>query len=120
MLVASGSEVSLACDAAEKLGADSLPARVVSLPSLDLFLAQDPVYRESLLPSDGTPIVAVEAARGDSLHRLVGSRGLVYGIDRFGASAPYTELAEYFGFTPDKLCARVQAHVRALEGGSAR
>jgi transketolase len=114
VLLATGSEVALACDAAEKLSANSTPARVVSLPSLELFLEQPESYRRALLPDDGTPIVAVEAARGESLRRLVGGSGLVYGIDRFGASAPSADLAEYFGFTPDRLCSRVQEHLRAL------
>jgi len=115
VLVATGSEVSLACDAADKLRAESVPARVVSLPSLELFLAQPRERREALVPSDGTPVVVVEAGRGESLRRLAGTRGLVYGIDRFGASAPYADLAEYFGFTPDKLCARVLEHLSALD-----
>jgi transketolase len=114
VLLATGSEVALAGDAAEKLRANSTPARVVSLPSLELFLEQPESYRRALLPDDGTPIVAVEAARGESLRRLVGGSGLVYGIDRFGASAPSADLAEYFGFTPDRLCSRVQEHLRAL------
>jgi transketolase len=114
VLVATGSEVRLACDAAEKLAGEGLPARVVSLPCLSLFLEQPAEYRRRLLPEDGTPIVAVEAARGESLRRLVGGRGLVYGIDRFGASAPFPDLAQHFGFTPDQLAARVRAHLRGL------
>ncbi len=115
VLVASGSEVSLACAAAEKLHAESVPARVVSLPCLELFLAQPETWRHALIPADGPPVVAIEAARGQSLHVLAGARGLVYGIDRFGASAPSTDLGEYFGFTPDRVCARVLEHLRALE-----
>ncbi len=116
VLVASGSEVSLACAAAEKLAADRVPARVVSLPCLELFAEQPEAWRRALVPSgDGPPVVAVEAARGQSLHALVGARGLVYGIDRFGASAPYTDLAEYFGFTPDRLRARILEHLRGLD-----
>ncbi|HVH18355.1 MAG TPA: transketolase [Myxococcota bacterium] len=112
VLVATGSEVSLACDAAEKLAAERVPARVVSLPSLELFLAQPAGYRHALVPESGPPVVVVEAGRGESLRRLAGTRGLVYGIDRFGASAPYTDLAQAFGFTPDQLCARVLEHLR--------
>jgi transketolase len=115
VLVATGSEVALACDAADKLASAGKPARVVSLPSLELFLAQPAEYRRALVPEDGTPVVTVEAGRGESLRRLAGARGLVYGIDRFGASAPYTDLAVYFGFTPDRLCARVLEHLEALE-----
>jgi transketolase len=112
VLVATGSEVSLACDAAEKLAAERVPARVVSLPSLELFLAQPPEYRRALVPEANLPVVVVEAGRGESLRRLAGSRGLVYGIDRFGASAPYADLAQFFGFTPDQLSARVREHLR--------
>ena len=112
VLVASGSEVSLACDAAEKLHAENVAARVVSLPCLELFNAQPQAWRDQLIPSEGVPVIAIEAARGQSLRGLVGPRGLVYGIDRFGASAPYTDLAEFFGFTPDRVCARVLEHLR--------
>ena len=90
--------------------------RVVSVPCLGLFLEQPAEYRRSLVPEDDTPVVAVEAARGESFHRLLGRRGLVYGIDRFGASAPHTALAEAFGFTPDQLAARVREHLRESSG----
>jgi transketolase len=110
-LVASGSEVSLACEAAALLSSDGIAARVVSAPSLELFAAQPAAYRDELLPSF-VPVVAVEAGRGQSLRGLVGREGLVYGIERFGASAPYQKLAEHFGFTPDALAKRVRAHLR--------
>jgi transketolase len=84
----------------------------VSLPCLEVFLAQPEEYRRSLVPADGTPVVAVEAGVGESLRRLVGPRGLVYGIDRFGASAPMADLAEEFGFTPNKLAASILEHIR--------
>ena len=112
--IATGSEVGLACDAAEKLAAENTQARVVSLPCLELFLEQPREYQRALVPDDGTPVFAVEAGRGESLRRLVGSRGQVYGIDRFGASAPYADLAEFFGFTPDRLSASVRSHLREL------
>jgi transketolase len=118
VLVATGSEVSLACDAAEKLAAERVPARVVSLPSLELFLAQPAAWRHALVPEEGPPVVVVEAGRGESLRRLAGTRGLVYGIDRFGASAPYADLARFFGFTPDQLCARVLEHLRERSEGT--
>jgi transketolase len=114
VLVATGSEVVLACDAADKLRAEGLTARVVSLPCLELFLEQPEEYRRRLVPEDGAPVIAVEAARGESLRRLVGHRGLICGIDRFGASAPLADLAEAFGFTPDRLAARIRDHVRTL------
>jgi transketolase len=112
VLLATGSEVSLACDAANKLGAAGLPARVVSVPCLELFLEQPEEYRLGLVPQEGVPVVAVEAARGESFRRLVGRRGLICGIDRFGASAPQAVLAETFGFTPDQLVARIQEHIQ--------
>jgi transketolase len=111
VLVASGSEVSLACEAAALLSSDGIAARVVSAPSLELFAAQPAAYRDELLPSF-VPVVAVEAGRGQSWRGLVGREGLVYGIERFGASAPYPKLAEHFGFTPAALAERVRAHLR--------
>jgi transketolase len=86
----------------------------VSLPCLELFLEQPPEFQRSLVPDDGTPVVAVEAGRGESLRRLVGSRGLIRGIDRFGASAPHGELAELFGFTTDQLTESVRQHLERL------
>jgi len=88
VLAASGSEVSLARDAAGLLREGGLQVRVVSAPSLELFRQQPDDYRRAVLPADGTPVVAVEAALGGSWWPLVGPGGLVYGIDRFGASAP--------------------------------
>lgn len=112
VLVATGSEVSLACAAAERLATQGVAARVVSMPSLERFAAQPEAARRALLPADGTPIVAVEAGRGETFWKHLGSRGLVYGIDRFGASAPAGPLAAHLGFTPDALAARVLEHVR--------
>lgn len=113
VIVATGSEVRLACETAEKLRAEGLPARVVSLPCLSLFLEQPEEYRRSLIPDDGTPLVAVEAARGESLRALVGAEGLVHGVPSFGRSAPFADLCAHFGFTPDQLAAKVTAHVRS-------
>lgn len=111
VLAATGSEVSLACEAAEKLASQGVAARVVSVPSLDRFAAQPDAVRHALLPNDGTPIVAVEMGRGESFWRHLGPRGLVYGIQTFGASAPQSQLAGRFGFTADALAAAVQAHI---------
>jgi transketolase len=111
VLAASGSEVALACEAAALLSSDGIAARVVSVPSLELLAEQPAAYRDELLPS-GVPLVAVEAGRAESWRGLVGRDGLVYGIDRFGASAPWKKLAEHFGFTPDALAKRVREHLR--------
>jgi transketolase len=111
VLAATGSEVSLACAAAELLEADGIAVRVVSVPCVELLLEQPQAYRDALLPRDGTPIVAVEAGVGESLRRLTGPRGFIYGIDRFGASAPLADLAQHYGFTAPQLAARVRAHL---------
>jgi transketolase len=110
VLLATGSELPLVCETADRLAGEGLVARVVSAPSLELFAAAGEAWRRSLLPP-GVPRVAVEAARGGSLHALVGQGGLVHGIDRFGASAPHGDLAEAFGFTAEALTARVLAHL---------
>ncbi len=111
VLLASGSEVSLCCDAAAKLSSEGLAVRVVSAPCLELFEALPQAERDALLPRDGTVIIGVEAARGETLRRYIGARGMVYGIQRFGASAPAADLAEQFGFTPDQLAAKVKVHL---------
>ncbi|MEB2344178.1 MAG: transketolase [Deltaproteobacteria bacterium] len=112
VLLATGSEVSLSVEAAAKLAADGIAARVVSAPCLELFAAQPEDWRRTLLAGGATPVVAVEAARGESFRRFVGPKGLVVGIDRFGASAPIGPLAETFGLTPDQLAERVRQHLR--------
>jgi len=111
VLLATGTEVRLACEAADKLDPCGVAARVVSVPCLELFEEQGEAFVESLVPDDGTKIVAVEAGRAESFRKLVGRRGMVYGIDRFGASAPAAALAEEFGFTPDALAERVKGFV---------
>jgi transketolase len=114
VLVATGSEVSLAVKAAAQLRGDGIAARVVSLPCLELFLEQGADFRRGVIPDDGTPIVAVEAARGESLWRVLGANGLLYGIDRFGTSAPLADLTREYGFTAEQLAERVRTHVRSI------
>ncbi len=99
LLIATGSEVALAVDAAEALAADGIQARVVSMPSTDVFDAQDKDYQESVLPAAVTARVAIEAGVTDGWWRYVGTQGRVVGLDRFGESAPAGELFEHFGFT---------------------
>jgi transketolase len=110
-LLATGSEVSLACQAASLLAEQGLAARVVSVPCLELFLERSAEERAGVIPDDGTPLVAVEAGAAQSFWRLVGPGGLICGIEGFGASAPAADLADHFGFTPEKLAARISEFV---------
>ncbi|TQD50707.1 transketolase [Marilutibacter aestuarii] len=106
ILLATGSEVGLAMQAAERLG-DSV--RVVSMPSTDVFDRQDEAYRESVLPRACRRRVAVEAGVSDFWRKYVGLDGAVIGIDTFGASAPIKPLMEHFGFTVDKAVEAARA-----------
>jgi len=112
IMMASGSEVSLASQAAELMQASGVSARIVSVPCLELFLAQSEEDQLALVPDDGTPVVAVEAGVGESFRRFVGRSGLIYGIQRFGASAPGGQLAERLGFTAKQLSETVLRRVR--------
>jgi len=107
VLVATGSEVSLAAGAAGLLEEDGISARVVSLPSWEAFFAQDETYRTSVLGSD-LPIVSIEAASTFGWERIIGANGLAIGIDHFGASAPAGVIAEHWGFTPHAVSAKVK------------
>lgn len=109
ILIASGSEVSLALDAQKLLAAEGIAARVVSMPSWELFEAQPQDYRDWVLPPQITARVAVEAAVPLGWERYVGSQGQVIGLNRFGASAPYKVLAEKFGFTAQAVADQAKA-----------
>ena len=109
VVIATGSEVSLAVAAAEQLDAEGVGVRVVSLPCWELFEAQEPAYRESVLPA-GVPRVAVEAGATLGWERYAGS-GPVIGVDRFGASAPGGEIAARLGLTENAVCAAVRSVV---------
>ena len=100
--MSSGSEVALVMSAREKLAAAGIKARVVSMVSHEQFAREAPQYREIVLPS-GVPRVAIEAAHPMSWYRWVGDNGVVLGIERFGASAPYERIYEELGLTVDKL-----------------
>ncbi len=100
VLIATGSEVNLALEAAKLLREHGVRTRVVSMPSQELFLEQDSAYQESVIPSYATCFVSIEAGSTYGWERFIGRDGLAIGLDRFGASAPYKVLAEKFGFTP--------------------
>jgi transketolase len=103
ILIATGSEVSLAVDAYEELRSDGVRARVVSLPSWYLFDLQPAEYRESVLPDAVQARVAVEQASTLGWDRYVGPHGQIVGMHTFGASAPLKEVQRKFGFTPERV-----------------
>jgi transketolase len=108
LLIATGSEVALALEAQKRLAEDHIYVRVVSMPSWELFAAQDAAYQESVLPKAITGRVAVEAGSPFGWERWVGTEGQIVGVDRFGASAPAEEIFEAYGFTPENVCAAVR------------
>ena len=99
IIIATGSEVGLAMSAADQLSGQGINVRVVSMPNPGRFLAQERVYRESVLPADCKARVAVEAGVRHYWHPFVGDAGRIIGIDQFGASAPASELFEFYGIT---------------------
>ncbi len=103
VLMATGSELQIAVAAREVLEAEGTPTRVVSFPCLEWFEAQDPAYRDSVLPPDVRARVAVEAAVPMSWYRYVGDAGRIVGLDHYGASAAYTVLYEQFGLTREAV-----------------
>lgn len=105
ILIATGSEVALAVEAARKLHAEDIYVRVVSMPSTDVFNAQDEHYQHDVLPPAVTARVAIEAAAGDGWYRYVGSYGKVVGLDCFGASAPAQDVFRDNGFTVENVMA---------------
>ena len=115
ILMGSGTEVHIAGEARDILQSRGIPTRLVSMPCLDTFAAQDRAYRDEVLPPAVPARVAVEAAAELGWHRWVGERGDIVGMTTFGASAPYKALYEHFGFTADNVCARAQAVLDAIE-----
>ncbi len=108
ILMASGSEVSLIVEAGAKLAAEGIKVRLVSVPSWELFEAQDSAYRESVLPPGVKARLAVEAGIGMGWERFVGEAGGVVSIEHYGASAPGQVLFEQFGFTVDNVAAKAR------------
>ncbi len=109
ILIATGSEVALAMQAADVLAGEGVKARVVSMPSTDVFDRQDADYRESVLPRAVRRRVAIEAGVSDFWAKYVGLDGAVIGIDRFGASAPAEVLFPHFGFTVERVVQAAKA-----------
>jgi transketolase len=99
ILISTGSEVQLVVEAQHELKNESIDARVVSMPSWELFRMQKQEYRNKVLPSDIKPRLAVEAASPQGWCEWVGDQGKVIGISEFGSSAPYKEIYEHYGIT---------------------
>ena len=108
IVIATGSEVALAVEAAERLKTAGRGVRVVSMPCTELFDAQEAGYRETVLPSDVLARVAVEAGHRDFWHKYVGLDGRVVGMDSFGESAPASALFQHFGLTADNVVAAIE------------
>jgi transketolase len=108
IVIATGAEVHIALQAVRTLHAEGIAARLVSLPSWEVFQAQPGAYRESVLPSKVRARVAIEAAATFGWERWVGNHGIVIGIDHFGASAPGERVLKEFGFTPEHIIEAVK------------
>ncbi len=108
IIIATGSEVGLAMEAAAVLEGKGIQIRVVSMPSTDVFDAQPPSYRESVLPSSVRARVSVEAGVTDYWRKYLGFEGRPVGVDTFGESAPYKDVFAHFGFTADKVVDAVE------------
>ena len=108
VLIATGSEVQVACDVADALESQGIGADVVSMPCMELFEVQDEAYRRDLLPADALK-VSIEAGSTLGWERYTGTDGLQIGLDRFGASAPAEELFAKFGFTAEAIVPKIQA-----------
>ncbi|QDX28846.1 transketolase [Dickeya poaceiphila] len=109
IFIATGSEVELAVAAWQRLTDEGVKARVVSMPSTDVFNKQDAAYREAVLPSAVTARVAIEAGIADYWYKYVGLNGAIVGMESFGESAPAEKLFEVFGFTTDNVVAKAKA-----------
>lgn len=103
IVIATGSEVSIAMEGAEELELAGIATRVVSMPSWELFAKQDGAYRNEVLPNHVTARISVEAGTTFGWSRWIGDRGVAIGLDRFGESAPYEQLYEYFNITPARV-----------------
>ena len=115
ILIATGSEVEIALDTADRLEAQGIGADVVSLPCWERFEAQDEVWRQAVLPSSGqNPIlrVSIEAGTTFGWERLVGDKGLRFGLDSFGASAPAPDLYRHFGLTAEAITPQIMEAIR--------
>ncbi|WP_244884280.1 transketolase [Carbonactinospora thermoautotrophica] len=117
ILIATGSEVAIALEARERLEADGVGTRVVSMPCLEWFDAQEPAYRQQVLPPSVRSRVVVEAGISQGWWRLLGDCGECVSLEHFGASAPYATLYEQFGITVERVVAAAHRTLRACSDG---
>ena len=108
ILIGTGSELSLCVQAHERLSADGIKSRVVSMPCQELFNEQDAAYRDSVLPSNVSARVAVEAGVCQGWEKYIGLKGCFVGMSTFGASAPLTDLYDHFRITADRVVEEVR------------
>lgn len=113
ILVGNGSEVSLLCEVAVLLEAGGVPCRVVSVPCIGLFMRQSDEYRHSVIPA-GTPVFGLTAGLPATLREVCGAKAHIFGLTRFGASAPYKVLDEKFGFTPENILKEVLKFIKKI------
>lgn len=120
LLIASGSEVGLMVDAYEKLKAEGVRARAISMPSWELFEEQDQSYKDSVMPPTTGARVSIEAAGTFGWHRYVGAGGATVGMKSFGASAPLSHLSKKFGFTVEAVVAAAKDQVARNKAGQTK
>lgn len=111
ILVGNGSEVSLLCEVAKMLEQEGVASRVVSIPSIGLYNCQEAEYKESVIPN-GTPVFGLTAGLPSTLYSVIGCQGTVFGLNHFGASAPYKVLDEKFGFTANNILNKVKEFIK--------
>jgi transketolase len=116
ILIGTGTELGLCVTAYEQLKAEGVKARVVSMPSWELFENQDQTYRESVFPPASAARVSVEAAGTFGWHKYVGDHGATVGMKTFGASAPLAELSKKFGFSVEHVVAEAKAQMARVKG----
>ena len=110
-LFSSGSEINISITALKKLEQDGLSVRLFSVPSWELFDAQDEDYRKSILNSEAKLKVSVEAGIGLGWQKFIGKEGLIISQETFGESAPELVMADYFGFTAEKIYKKIKEHI---------
>ena len=113
ILIATGSEVHLALDARDRLAAEGVQARVVSVPSTSIFSMQPDRYRDKVLPP-GVPLLAIEAGASLGWRSYVGPQIAVIGVDAFGASAPGPVVMQHYGFTVENVCKQTHELLRQI------